>query len=144
MLVYVSKHAIPFSLTIVLTLRPPSRSKIIDTFLHESTSHRGPELLAYFYCARNMAEPERADPAEILRSILRQLSCLGSGAAIRESVVKKYKESEDDGFCPHRLTVEETVKLIIDITETDPVTIIVDALDECTEGLRLELLEKLD
>ncbi|KAH0536560.1 hypothetical protein FGG08_006568 [Glutinoglossum americanum] len=118
-------------------------SKVIDSFFHESSEHKGFELLAYFYCTRNVAEPERADPAEILRSILRQLSCLGSGA-VRGVVVKRYKEMEEDGFEPGRLTIEDTAKLIIDIAETNPVTIVIDALDECTDELRFEILEKLD
>lgn len=55
-------------------------------------SIRNPAPVAYFYCARDNAETQRADPEEILRSIARQLSGIDEDTPIRRPTVKKYDE----------------------------------------------------
>ena len=104
--------------------------------------------IAYFYCARVITEPERADPDEIMRSILKQLSCSKSYVPIKEPVVKKYKEKEEKadetGCDPQKLTIDECVQLILALLENDPAVIIVDALDECVPARRHEILQALD
>jgi hypothetical protein len=103
------------------------------------------EPLVYFYCARNTAEPERGNPAEILRSILRQLSCPGPGLSIVELVQRKYmKLQHDDGCEPRKLTFDETKSLIIEISKAfSSITIIIDALNECNPDTRSDLLDAL-
>jgi hypothetical protein len=97
---------------------------------------------------RNAAELQRAEPEEILRSILKQLSCSEPELPIRESVVQEYekrkKEAERDGSAPEKLTVAESVKLIIAAIDDNPATIIIDALDECQPERRHDLLTALD
>lgn len=98
----------------------------------------------YFYCARNAAEPERADPAAILRSLVRQMSCLSSDGAILDPVQKVYKTRERDGFAAGPLTITEGKALIIEMSQFRPLsTIVIDALDECDPGLRSELFDTL-
>ena len=46
--------------------------------------------LAYFYCANNPAEPGRADPDEIMSSLLKQLSNSKADELIREPVIPEY------------------------------------------------------
>jgi polyhydroxyalkanoate synthesis regulator phasin len=100
--------------------------------------------LAYFYCARNSGEQERGDPEEILRSILRQLSCPAPGFPILEAVQQKYRELRDEGFESKKLTLNETRTLILDIAQNCPrITIIVDALDECNADKLPDLLDSL-
>ena len=117
----------------------PSRSLVIDHL--QSTINRDSEYVAYFYCARNTAEPERGNPEEILRSILRQLSCPDPVFPIHELVQKAYVDMQDQGFGPRKLALDETSKLIIDVINAySSVTIIVDALDECNTDTRSKFL----
>jgi hypothetical protein len=100
--------------------------------------------LVYFYCARNTAEPERGDPREILRSILRQLSCPAPGLSIWEPAQRKYMALQHDGCEPRKLTLDETRKLIVEISKTfSLITIIIDALNECNPDTRADLLDAL-
>lgn len=105
-----------------------------------------PVPIAYFYCVRNTAEPERANPDEILRSILKQLSFSERDLRIREPVVKAYKEKREEakGHNPEKLMLDETVEVILALLETNPANIVIDALDECDPDRRHELLEALD
>jgi hypothetical protein len=103
------------------------------------------EHLAFFYCTRNAAEPERADPREVLRSLVRQLSCLKPGLPIMEPITTMYKERDERGFDITKLTLEECLKLLIELTGLYPsTTILLDALDECDPDTRHELLQALD
>src|SRR4051794_27099677 len=124
------------------------RYSVIEYLKKERSTNTASEPIAYFYCTRNAAEEKRADPDEIMRCILRQLSCSTSDLPIREPVAKKYKEmkkeADDDGCDPAKLTVTESVELILALLESNPVTIIIDALDECDPARRGELLSALD
>jgi len=87
------------------------------------------EPLAYVYCTQSTAEPQRADPDHILRSILRQLSCAKPSMPIREPVVKKYQELQEDGFDLRELTLAAARTLILELLASNATTIIIDALD---------------
>lgn len=65
---------------------------VIELFKNESCMIRSTAPIAYFYCARNISEPQRADPDEIMRSILKQLSCSKSDVPINRS--RKHTEGE--------------------------------------------------
>ena len=98
----------------------------------------------YFYCARNAAEPERADPAAILRSLVRQMSCLKNDGAILGPVKKVYMERRRDGFAAGPLITSESKALIIELSQLRPLTtFVIDALDECDPVLRGELFDAL-
>ncbi|KAH0557050.1 hypothetical protein GP486_005162, partial [Trichoglossum hirsutum] len=115
---------------------------LIDTLREDIPKNAQPEPLAYFYCDRGEAGGQRADPDEILRCIAKQLSCLKSGLPIREPVVRKYQElEEEDELDP--LELQDTKELILSLTEDRPATIIIDALDECDPRRRHELLDAL-
>jgi hypothetical protein len=87
-------------------------------------------------------------PVEILRSILKQLSATRIDLPIREPVVKAYKEKKDeadmDSSPLEKLSLQESVKLILALLADNSATIIIDALDECLPALRHELLTALD
>lgn len=94
-------------------------------------------------------EPERADPDEIMRTILKQLSSSTSAEAVREPVAAKYQElrkEADEAGCqePLSLTIKECEELILELLISNPATIIIDALDECDPARRHELLQALD
>ena len=100
--------------------------------------------LAYFYCAREAAEPERADPEKILHSIVRQLSGTGTTKPICEATRQMYDNYRKDGINVRSLSLDQTVALILDLLGNTPATIIVDALDECDPSRRHELLDSFD
>ena len=84
-------------------------SIVIQTLLEECKQVKSPAPVSYFYCTRNPAERERSDPAEILGSIAKQLSCSTSNAAICQAVVEEYRkrkeEADEDGTPVLRLDV---------------------------------------
>lgn len=115
----------------------------------ERSHNRSPAPIAYFYCVRNTSEPERANPDEIMRSILKQLSPSTSAVAVREPVAAKYKASRKEAYengCqePSKLTITECETLILELLRSNPATIVTDALDECDPARRHELLEVSD
>ena len=117
----------------------------IDRFLKEKVANIAAAPVAYFYCIRSTSEPERADPDEIMRSLLKQLSCSGTKLPVREPLASRYKElkekAEDDGSQePPKLNLEECVELILGLLDHNPATIVIDALDECDPLRRHELL----
>lgn len=122
-----------------------TRYSFIELLTQESSANPEPAPFAYFYCSRNTAEPERAIPDEILRCILEQLSSSDVSEPIREPVVRKYKEKkmEAKGRNPEKLMLDETVDVILALLETNPATIVIDALDECDPHQRGELLDAL-
>lgn len=124
------------------------RFTVVECLGKEVSATTASAPIAYFYCTRSTAEPERADPDEIMRSILRQLSCSKADLPIREPVAKMYKEmkeeADEDGCEPAKLRVAECVDLILALLERNPATIIIDALDECDPGRRHELLLAFD
>lgn len=83
-----------------------------------------------------------------MRSILKQLSCSKSDLPISEPVAKVYRdrkeEAEETGCELTNLSVKECVELIVNLLDTNPATIIIDALDECDPVRRHELLKGLD
>lgn len=104
--------------------------------------------MAFFYCSRSTAEPERAKPVEILSALLRQLSSSKPEIPIRDAVAKEYqirkKKAEEDCSPLKKLTIKDCTDLILQLNTERPAMIIIDALDECDEATRHELLESLD
>ena len=122
-------------------------SNVIDSFLAEKPHHALPVPFAYFYCARNAFEPGRADPDEIMRSLVRQMTFGSNERSVRGTLVTEYDrreaEAKFDGFDLPRLSAKECVKLILDITWSNPAIIIIDGIDEVQEARRHELIDCL-
>jgi hypothetical protein len=98
--------------------------------------------VAYFYCIRDSAELERADPTQILRCIARQFAYDTTASAIRPAAINKYEELTEGGIGDRQPDLDQSAALIIDLTEgLASATIIIDAMDECEDILAL--LEKL-
>lgn len=82
-----------------------------------------------------------------MRSILEQVASDTAELPIREPVVEIYKEKkrENRGSPPKEpLTLDETIVILLKIFEENPVTIVIDALDECDPDERYKLLTALD
>lgn len=99
----------------------------------------------YFYCSRNNQETTRSDPRAILASLARQISSLKPGAPILPPSLLLYRRKEVDGFASGTISIDESTKLIVHLTDYYAVsTIIVDALDECNPESRHQLLDALE
>ena len=120
------------------------RSVVIDDIQRRNDTNPTIAPLAHFYCAREAAEPERADPEKILLSIARQLSGTDATKPICEAARRMYDDYKRDGFNVKSLSLDQTVALILDLLGSTPATIIVDALDECDPSRRHELLDSFD
>ena len=100
--------------------------------------------LAYFYCARDAAEPERANPEKVLLSIARQLSGTDVTKPLCEATIHRYAAFRKAGLDARSLSMQETVELILSLLFDTPATIVIDALDECDPARRHDLLDSLD
>ena len=118
-------------------------SIVIEDALRRFEAGQNPPPV-YFYCSRNAAEPERSDPAAILASIVRQLSCVEPGLPLLPLVIEKY-EKKGQGFSSRGLQIEESCELITKLIEHYPMTtIVIDALDECDPEKRDMLLDAIE
>nr|POE77558.1 ankyrin-3 [Quercus suber] len=94
----------------------------------------------YFFCARNSAEPERANPEKILQSMLRQASDLPGGPPLHGRLKERFEDRRIAGDISSR----EATELIIDTIENRPLSyIVIDALDECDRRTRDTLTDSL-
>lgn len=119
----------------------------IQLFLKQAQLQTTTAPVAFFYCIRATAEPERANPEEIMRALLKQLAKARTDSPLRSSVVAKFEharqEAMEDGSVLVPLTIDECVSLILEILENTSAIIIIDALDECDASRRHELLRAL-
>ncbi|CAM1507840.1 Fc.00g046880.m01.CDS01 [Cosmosporella sp. VM-42] len=99
------------------------------------------EAFAYFYC--NRAEENRRNPESILRSLVRQLC---STATARNSIHQDFVSLKRRLALEGRsLDVDICRDLLSTLTNLYPATtIILDALDECQDTSRHELMEVLN
>lgn len=117
-----------------------NRSSVIEYLRKGGFSGLHTQPVAYFYCTRAAAYRERADPANITRNILEQLSW-GAGSAMDDQIIKLYREKkEGKPREPQKLTLDEATDLIISLLERSPAIIVIDALDECDSSKRQDLI----
>ena len=116
-------------------------SILIDRFIDDFEADRNPNPI-YFYC--QCADSERSDPEAILRSLVRQMSCLRPGGALFQPVRESYDARKKEGFAAGSLDSHECTALILEMTKDRLMTtIVIDALDECDSEKRDVLLEAL-
>ncbi|KAJ9155746.1 1-alkyl-2-acetylglycerophosphocholine esterase [Pleurostoma richardsiae] len=107
---------------------------------------RGHEHIAYFYCIRDPAEPQRAQCDKVLGSLVRQLASLGVDKPILPPVVEHYKDAIAgfSGFDDQAWTTDECADVLLQLVAEYPaVILILDALDEMNQEDRQELLDVL-
>ena len=117
-------------------------SSVIEE-LKQQTCEKSQRLpVAYFYCARVAAEPERAVPDGILKSLLEQLASTDTTSEIKDPVVKAYneKKNEAEGRTAQKLNLDETINIILALLESNGAFIVIDGLDECDSMRRQDLL----
>lgn len=118
------------------------RSKVIDRFAEDSTANGTCTLngLAYFYC--NRREENRREPESILNTLIQQLAQTAGG--ILKPVADFYMSRKQKGQSVSRPSLQESLTLLIELVDIFPqTTILLDALDEVNNEIRLELLKSL-
>ncbi|KAL2827111.1 hypothetical protein BJY01DRAFT_255797 [Aspergillus pseudoustus] len=92
---------------------------------------RSLDRLAFFYCSRSVADS--FDALTILRSLLAQLSYTAKTKEIPEAMHKRYKD-QGSNINGGSLSIRDCEDHIIDLaSRARPITVIVDALDECAD-----------
>ncbi|CAM1505811.1 Fc.00g114480.m01.CDS01 [Cosmosporella sp. VM-42] len=125
--------------------KPLTRSAIIDLDLARAEAQGGASApIAYFYCSRNGAETERAEPAEVLRCIARQLCRDNTDLPVNESLEQAYDNAGKPQIGQNRLDVKGSTELILQTLADNPATIVIDGLDELRGDKRYEIFESLD
>ncbi|KAF2831174.1 hypothetical protein CC86DRAFT_282665, partial [Ophiobolus disseminans] len=130
-------------------------SRVVDELLSQRRDHQSAAPFAFFYCSANPQEPDRAHPDNIIRNLLRQLAIsLEPAPVVRQNILSEYKEYKRRTILApnghthqdhiERLEIEDCRRLIMDITDSDPVTLVVDAIDEISEDQRFRLLQFLN
>ncbi|KAI4270179.1 MAG: hypothetical protein LQ337_006838 [Flavoplaca oasis] len=122
-------------------------SIVIQDILEAKLQNTSTSAFSYFYCTRDVAEKERANPDEIMRAVLKQLSCPAASQPIHAAVLREYrkrqKDADEDGLEPSKLPLRDCKNLILEISDQLPIVVMVDALDECDPLRRHELLQVL-
>lgn len=117
---------------------------VIQNFLlllNEDRNNEDPKAVAYFYCDRS--EPERRDPSEIMRAIIKQLSFNPRSNGFLAPIVDEYKKrqkTQASGSLMFKECHDILVQLLGFYSQT---TIIIDALDESDPDKRTDLLHEL-
>ena len=118
-------------------------SIMIDNAMAKSNAGQSPAPV-YFYCSRNAAESERSNPATILASVVRQLSCSRSNVPVLAPTIEKH-DQKGQSFASNGLRLEESRQLIIQLAGYYPVVFIfIDALDEVDSEGRQDLLDAFE
>jgi len=106
------------------------------------------DKVAFFYCKRD--EADRRSREKILLSLIKQLACprkdpkTQSRARICTKALEAYEQEQDDPSSRKQLSFDSSLKLLGCLVEcfTQP-AVVFDALDECAEDVRGDLLQGL-
>ena len=111
---------------------------MIDTLCKQALE--GDAAVACFYFDFVDQEEEQS-PAAVLGSVLKQV--VGGLGGVPERIVKAFRNREKV-IGGQRLSLEEIIELLKDISAAQGTFICLDALDECPQGYRMELLGSLN
>lgn len=111
-------------------------SVVIDHLQDFIAHNGGPDHLAFFYASAK-EDSSWADPDEIIRSLVCQLSMTQGGTTLEPVAKQKFDQLTSDRNNPPRPTMSECVDIAVALTTHFPTIIIIDAidaLDELKEG----------
>jgi hypothetical protein len=116
---------------------------VVDHILETTETSQSHEALAYFYCDRN--QTDRQDPAQVLRSLVLQLSTGRNSDFVKPCLVEVYERKKRKGPANPELTEADCVALLHQLAEIYPQTpLVLDALDEADKDKRAGLIDILD
>ncbi|KXG45996.1 uncharacterized protein PGRI_048520 [Penicillium griseofulvum] len=119
------------------------KTRLISRVIDHLVDHQPDTTIAYFYC--NRYETSRRNPTHVLQSYVKQLSKSPSNGAIQQVVIDIYKENQRKGGASANLSLEESERLVLELTKAYAETILIlDAMDETYMEDREDLMEALD
>ncbi|SMR60228.1 unnamed protein product [Zymoseptoria tritici ST99CH_1E4] len=114
-------------------------SILLQSLIEAHEKHHAPYPI-YFFCSRNTAEPERANPEDILRCLMRQASDIPGGPPLHSNLRARFERRRPAGAA----SAEEATDIIMNTIRDRPLTyIVIDALDECDPQSRDVLIDSL-
>ena len=119
------------------------KTKLASLVIDELTKS---DNLAYFYCMRNPAEPQRGQCHAILASLVRQLASFSADSPVLPPIVALYQGALDgiEGFDDIMWTSDESYQALLQLLNEWPaVTLVFDALDEVNQEDRQEIMDLL-
>ena len=121
----------------VLLICCDASSMVIDELCKDAVE--GNAAVACFYF--DFAAQEEQSPAAVLGSVLEQV--VGGLDEVPERIVKAFRNREKV-IGGQRLSLEEIVEFLRDLSSSRSTFICIDALDECPAGHRVKLLDSLN
>ena len=123
-------------------------SIVVDSLFSTMDSDTDSALLAYFYCANPELERSRRASEDVMRTILGQLALdTKHRKKVKDLLYSEYERqaatASVDKLDLPRLTTSDCVRLILELAELDPLTIVVDAVDSVEENERHLLMGAL-
>lgn len=116
-------------------------STVVDHIRSDLSSFPRNEGFAFFYCDKN--EPKRSQPLSILQSIVRQLSTTVEHPETARIKLKELcDQCRESGSDLDLQKCQEQIQESSEIYERT--TIVIDALDECDQDSRYELIDALE
>lgn len=116
-------------------------SKVIDHVQTQLESSSYPAGFAFFYCDRN--DEQRRSPLSVLQCLVRQLSTSAQNPeCVRKSVQDLYRKRRMESSGLNLADCKE--QLLQSVNRYEQTTIVLDALDECEPGSRLEIITAIE
>ncbi|KAF6809884.1 ankyrin repeat domain-containing protein [Colletotrichum musicola] len=123
-------------------------SVVVDSVLSIASTTPSAAPLAYFYCANPESEKARRSSDDTMRTILFQL-CVNAThpTQMRDILSSEYERqrarSRAGKMDMPRLRTKDCVRLILELAEQDPMTIVIDGLDSVEDSERPDLIDAL-
>ncbi|KAG5751994.1 hypothetical protein H9Q70_005388 [Fusarium xylarioides] len=122
-------------------------SVIVDSLRTTWASQPESTPFAYFYCLESESEPERSSADGILRSILRQLAITETQSDVRDffhsDFQRRSRSARLQGMDLPKLSRKECVDRIIQVANEDPITILLDGVEQVEDESCDTLLQSL-
>jgi hypothetical protein len=122
-------------------------SVVVDSLLATRATNPESTPFAYFYCLESESEPERSSADGILRSILRQLTITESQSDIRDFLYSDFQRRSESsllqGLELPKLSRKDCVDRIIQVANEDPITILLDGVEQVEDESCDLLLQSL-
>ncbi|KAF5582266.1 ankyrin 1 [Fusarium pseudocircinatum] len=122
-------------------------SVIVDSLRKTWASQPESTPFAYFYCLESESEPERSSADGILRSILRQLAITETQSDVRDffysDFQRRSRSARLQGLDLPKLSRRECVDRIVQVANEDPITILLDGVEQVEDESCDALLQSL-
>ncbi|KAI1049601.1 hypothetical protein LB505_013673, partial [Fusarium chuoi] len=125
-------------------------SVTVDSLQEARASQPESTPFAYFYCLESDSEPERSSADGILRSILRQLAITETQSDVRDFFYSDFQRRSRSavlqGLDLPKLSRKECVDRIVQVANEDPITILLDGVEQVEEescGILLQSLSDI-